>query len=190
MEQKELRALEYRCIQEELPLCTATCPLHIDARGFIGKIATEAWDEAWKILTRNMPVPNILARICDHPCEPVCKRREAGGSIALSELEKVCVSRVNRKVKASSVPKREDHIAVVGTGLSSLVAAWDLLFLGYHVTILEANDRPGDAFLVFPEHILPRSVIEEEIAVIQAMGGELRTNVLMTTGKKVARRVE
>jgi NADPH-dependent glutamate synthase beta subunit-like oxidoreductase len=184
MEQKELRALEYRCIQEELPLCTATCPLHIDARGFIGKIASGAWDEAWKILTRNMPVPNILARICDHPCEPVCKRREAGGSIALSELEKVCVSRVNRKVKASSVPKREDLIAVVGTGLSSLVAAWDLLFLGYHVTILEANDRPGDAFLVFPEHILPRSVIEEEIAVIQAMGGELRTNVLMTQEKR------
>jgi len=180
MDQKELRALEYRCIQEEPPLCTAACPLHIDARGFIGKIATEAWDEAWRILTRNMPVPNILARICDHPCEPVCKRREAGDSIAVSELEKACVSRTNRKVKAPSVPKRKDHIAVVGTGLSSLVAAWDLLFGGHQVTILEAHDRPGDAFLIFPEHLLARSVIEEEIAVIQAMGGELQTNVLMT----------
>ena len=41
MEQKELREWEYRCIQEQPPECIAACPLHVDARTFVGHIQME-----------------------------------------------------------------------------------------------------------------------------------------------------
>lgn len=50
MDQKALRELEYRCIQEEPPWCTAACPLHVDARAFAGHMAQERWADAWKVL--------------------------------------------------------------------------------------------------------------------------------------------
>lgn len=180
MDQKELRALEHRCIQEEPPPCTAACPIHIDVRGFTGKIAAGAWDEAWKILTRNMPLPNILARICDHPCESVCKRDETGGAIAVSELERACVTRVGKKVKPFMAPKKNVRVAVVGGGLSGLVAAWDLLLKGYQVAIFETSPHPGYAFRMFSDHILSKSVVDEEIATLQAMGADLHTHVSIT----------
>ena len=69
MDQKELRELENRCIQDEPPECPAACPLHVDARAFIGHIGRGAWAEAWEILRKTIPFPGILGRICDAPCQ-------------------------------------------------------------------------------------------------------------------------
>ncbi len=175
MDQKELKALEYGCIQEEPPECTAACPIHVDVRAFTGKVASGAWGEAWKVLTRTMPVPDILARICDHPCEAVCKRNAAGGAIAIAALERACAQRPHTEVKPLIAPQKALRVAVVGCALSGLVAAWDLLQKGYRVTIFEAGDDPGAAFGTFPEEVLPRSVIDGQIAALRAMGVDLRT---------------
>jgi glutamate synthase (NADPH) small chain len=77
MDQQDLRRLENQCIQENPPECTAACPLHVDGRAFAGAVAQGNWTEALKVLRRTMPLPNILGRICDAPCEARCKRKEA-----------------------------------------------------------------------------------------------------------------
>ncbi|MEI6262391.1 MAG: hypothetical protein WCR46_21135, partial [Deltaproteobacteria bacterium] len=74
MDQKELRLLENQCIQEEPPECMAACPIHLDARVFVGQMARGAFQEAWKVLRKTMPFPGILGRICDAPCRDHCKR--------------------------------------------------------------------------------------------------------------------
>ena len=74
MDQKALRLLENRCIQEEPPECMAACPIHVDARTFVGHMARGAGQEAWKVLRKTMPFPGILGRICDAPCRDRCKR--------------------------------------------------------------------------------------------------------------------
>ena len=71
MEQAELRELEARCIQEEAPWCTAACPLHVDVRTFMAQAAAGDWAAARKTLERAMPLPGVLGRLCDHPCEAV-----------------------------------------------------------------------------------------------------------------------
>ncbi len=180
MDQKELRALEYRCIQEEPPLCTASCPIHVDARGFIGNIAAGQWEEASRILTGNMPLAGIVARICDHPCETACKRNEAGGPIAISELERTCVTNVKQRTNPSRIPAKNLHVTVIGTGLSSLTAAWDLLRKGYRVTIVGATDRPWTELHMFHEDLLPREVVEEEIDGLIESGARLRIETGLT----------
>ncbi|MBG3877267.1 hypothetical protein FVW20_09620, partial [Desulfovibrio oxamicus] len=57
MDQTSLRDWESRCIQEEPPRCQAACPLHVDARAFLGHAAQGRWREARGVLERTMPLP-------------------------------------------------------------------------------------------------------------------------------------
>jgi glutamate synthase (NADPH/NADH) small chain len=170
MDQKELRELEYRCIQEEPPWCTATCPIHVDARAFIGHIAQERWAEGWKVLRKHMPLPGILGRICDAPCESRCKRSEAGEALRIAALERTCVQTEPPAIRILPMPANGKRIAVAGSGLSSLTAAWDLARKGYAVTIFDAGERPGARLLSFDPHQLPAEVIEQEVEKLTKLG--------------------
>ncbi len=55
MEQKELRGLEDRCIQEYAPPCTAACPIHVDVRGMMSEISRGDLEAALKIIRKTLP---------------------------------------------------------------------------------------------------------------------------------------
>ena len=88
MDQQELRRLENLCIQDWAPWCTVACPVHVDVRAISATIAEGDFQAAAKLLRRSVPFAGIISRICDHPCEPVCKRREVGDPIAIRTLER------------------------------------------------------------------------------------------------------
>jgi glutamate synthase (NADPH) small chain len=163
MDQKELRELEYRCIQEEPPECTATCPIHLDGRAFVGHVARGDWTEAWKILRKTMPFAGILGRICDAPCRVRCKRREAGDPIQIGDLERACVSTPSPAGRIQPLPRKGHTVAVVGSGLSGLTAAWDLVRKGYSIRIFEPGQRLGDPLRKIHPHRLPEPVLAEEL---------------------------
>ncbi len=106
--------MENQCIREESPECTAAYPLHIDVRAFVGHIARGDWIESLKTLRKTMPLPNILGRICDAPCEDRCKRSEAGGAIRIGALRKACIRQHAEPQKLFCSPK--------ASGLLSLAA--------------------------------------------------------------------
>jgi glutamate synthase (NADPH/NADH) small chain len=170
MDQKELRELEYRCIQEEAAECIAACPIHVDARSLSRHIQTGAWDDAWKVLRKTMPFPGILGRICDAPCRGKCKRREKGDPIEIGALERVCVSRPAPKFVMPHMPKKDKCIAVLGSGLSSLTVCWDLARKGYRLTIFEPGKVLGGPLNSIEEKRLSARIIEQETAVLDKLG--------------------
>ncbi|MFZ1986681.1 MAG: pyridine nucleotide-disulfide oxidoreductase/dicluster-binding protein [Desulfatitalea sp.] len=170
MEQQALRDLEYRCIQEEPPWCTAACPLHVDGRALAGHIAQGRWQDAWKVLRKSMPLPGILGRICDAPCEARCKRDEAGGAIRIGALERACVQTTPPAVPIMPLPAKGKKVAIAGSGLSSLTAAWDLVRKGYAVTIFESRDLPGALLRRLDARNLPAEAIDGEIDVLSRLG--------------------
>ena len=170
MDQQELRELEYHCIQEEPPWCTAACPLHVDARAFVGHVAGDRWTDAWKVLRKHMPLPGILGRICDAPCQASCKRGDAGDAIRIGPLERACVQTEPPPWRVLPLPAKGKDVAVAGSGLSSLTAAWDLVRKGYAVTVFEAQERPGASLLRLGPQQLPAAVIDREIAVLTSLG--------------------
>ena len=176
MDQKELRLLENRCIQEEPPECMAACPIHVDARAFVGHMARGACQDAWKALRKTMPFPGILGRICDAPCRDRCKRRKAGQAIEIGRLERACVTTPAPKQRVLALPKKEKRIAIAGSNLDSLTAAWDLSRKGYGITLFESGDQLGGCLLAMPEEILPRYVVTEETRELSALGVEIRLN--------------
>jgi glutamate synthase (NADPH/NADH) small chain len=163
MDQQELRELEYRCIQEEPPWCTAACPIHLDARAFAGHIGKDNWVDAWKVLNKFMPLPAILGRICDAPCEARCKRGEAGDPIRIGALERTCVQTEPPVTRILPMPSKGKHVAVAGSGLSSLTAAWDLARKGFAVTVFEAEERAGAGLRRYDASQLPSEIIDAEI---------------------------
>jgi glutamate synthase (NADPH) small chain len=173
MNQKELRELEGRCIQEEAPTCAARCPIHVDVRKFLTNAEKGSWDEAKRTLAIMMPFPGILGRICDHPCESVCRRGEAGGAIAISRIEKIAVERGVATARRIPLPRKEARVALIGGALSGLTAAWDLAYKGYGVTVFQREERLGGGLGERVTRLAPHEVIEEEMKVLTGLGVEV-----------------
>lgn len=181
MDQDELRRQEDKCIQENPPACTAGCPIHLDARKLMSEIQKQDLSSALKVLQQKQPFPGIIGRICDHPCEDVCKRRDVGEPIAISALEKFCVQNQSGKIaKAGLVPPKSQTVAVVGSGLRGLTAAYDLAKKGYKVSLFEKSDRLGGNLWNFPEQQLPPEVIVEELSVLNRLNVHINLNTAIT----------
>lgn len=155
MDQQELRLFEGQCIQEEQPFCTAACPIHIDVRTFIGCIAAGDMRGARRVLDRTMPFVEIVGRICDHPCQPACKRREIDTSLAIGGLEKFCVSTTQAVLKPPHLPAKGGRVAVIGSGLSAMTLALDLARKGRSTEILTEQTKLGGTLHTYNEKILP-----------------------------------
>lgn len=170
MDQETLRELESRCIQEEPPGCTAACPLHVDGRAFARHMGRGRWEDAWKVLQKSMPLPRILGRICDAPCQSRCKRNEAGGAVRLGALERACVQSEPPAIRVASLPAKGKSIAVAGSALSGLTLAWDLARKGYAVAVFDAKEHPGASLRQTAPADLPDEAIDAEIAALTGLG--------------------
>jgi heterodisulfide reductase subunit A-like polyferredoxin len=90
----------------------------------------------------------------------------------------VAADHVNlEEIALPEITPREEHVAIVGSGPAGLTAAYYLALEGYQVTIYEAMPEPGGMLRYgIPEHRLPRSVLDAEIAFIQRTGVKIQTN--------------
>jgi Fe-S oxidoreductase len=165
MNLKELTAWEERCTQEAPPQCTAACPLHLDVRGFCGHLARRHWDKAWSLLARTLPLPGLLARLCDAPCRTACLRKDLGGALAVGALERFCADAARPVGPPRPLPARHWPVAVLGCGLGGLCAAWELARRGFEVTLFRT------ALAGVPDD-LPRAAVETEFENLERMGVE------------------
>ncbi|HVO82750.1 MAG TPA: FAD-dependent oxidoreductase [Terriglobales bacterium] len=75
-----------------------------------------------------------------------------------------------------------EPIAVIGSGPAGLAAAHDLALMGFRPTIFEMEPQPaGMLYTGVPGYRLPRELIRAEVAVIQALGVEIRCNTQVGT---------
>jgi NADPH-dependent glutamate synthase beta subunit-like oxidoreductase len=174
MDKKALQKLENQCIQDQPPACAAACPLHVDARALAFHMGRKDWDAAWTLLRKTMPLPGILGRICDGPCVRHCRRGDAGEPIRVHFLERALVSLPSPPGKARPLPSRNRSVAVVGSGLSSLTAAWDLGRKGYQVRVFLSQDDPAAFLRAAHATLLPEKALTEELQGLSATGVTLQ----------------
>jgi NADPH-dependent glutamate synthase beta subunit-like oxidoreductase len=78
-----------------------------------------------------------------------------------------------------------ERIAIIGAGPAGLSAAHDLALLGFRPIVFETEPVPAGMLAVgVPAYRLPREVIAREVAVIEALGVEIRCGV--TVGKDIS----
>lgn len=175
-EQAQTEAL--RCLQCQKPVCVEACPLHIDIKRFIFRIAQGDWQGAHDVISEQSPFPGVCGRVCQHElfCESACVVGKKWDPVAIGSLERFAAdhARLRMKELADSYPKPTGKkVALVGSGPASLIAAYDLVRLNYRVTVFEALHQLGGVMAYgIPNFRLPREILHEEIARLQNMGVE------------------
>ena len=168
----------YGIDKEGTPPCRATCPIHVNAQGYIALISVGKFEEALALIRQKNPFPGITGRICTHPCESVCRRKDVERAVAIDGLKRF-VSDYEKEDKTDLTFPEENgkKVAIVGAGPAGLLAAFDLRKMGYRITILEALPVAGGMLAVgIPEYRLPRTVLNKEIGYLLRMGVELKLN--------------
>lgn len=162
--------------------CKATCPAHVSIQGYIALINDGRYEEALKLFKQDHPFPGICGRVCHHPCEGECSRNDVDQPLAIRELHRFLADHEKQSGKFHipeiEAEKREENIAIIGSGPAGLTAAYYLLQQGYGVTVFEKLDEPGGMMRVgIPEYRLPRDILAGEIDVIRKMGADIRCGV-------------
>ena len=170
--------LKYTIDRRGIPPCTATCPLHCNAQGYVALISQGKFKEALALVREKLPFPGILAYACSHPCEKECKRIEEDHPIPICHLKRFLVDHVEEpEFEFAPSQEKDQKVAIIGGGPSGLVAAYDLRKMGYQVTVFESRNELGGLLTHgFPSYRLPSQVIEKDLSVINKMGIEVRLN--------------
>jgi NADPH-dependent glutamate synthase beta subunit-like oxidoreductase len=165
----------------QTPPCTNACPAGNDVRGFLRTLAEKKdYEAAWHVLTRNNPLPATCGRVCPHPCEEGCNRRDFDTSVAINSAERAVGDyglEENLEHK-KLIAARKERVAVIGSGPAGLSCAFHLAKRGIHVKIYEAYGEPGGMMRYgIPSYRLPNYILRQELDNILKLGIELECNV-------------
>ena len=173
-----------RCLSCPKKPCQSGCPVGIDIPAFIGKVAEEDMEGAFKILSASSALPAVCGRVCpqETQCEGKCVRGIKGESVGIGRLERFVADwHREHSDEKPEMPQSNGHkVAIIGAGPSGLTAAGDLAKLGYKVTVYEALHLAGGVLVYgIPEFRLPKSIVQKEIDNLKAIGVDIETNMVI-----------
>jgi len=158
--------------------CEAVCPLNQDAPNYIMAIAQGDIGKALTIIRETNPLPSICGRVCHHPCEAECNRKDVDSPVAIQALKRFATDWGADRKPRPAKRKKAERVAVVGGGPAGLTAAHDLVKMGYGVSIFDAAPVPGGILTsAIPDFILPPEAVQDDIDYIKALGVKIHSNV-------------
>ena len=103
--------------------------------------------------------------------------------IAIGRLERFVADWARENNVHGRLPelkRKNQKVAIVGSGPAGLTCAADLAKLGYKVTLFEALHKPGGVLIYgIPEFRLPKSIVKYEINEIEKIGVKVITNLIV-----------
>ncbi|MBQ7740028.1 MAG: FAD-dependent oxidoreductase [Eubacterium sp.] len=162
--------------------CQLNCPARTDCQGYVGLIANGEYDAAIKLIKNKIALPASIGRVCPHPCETACRRKNVEEPINIAQL-KAFAADIDLNGD-SYVPDCKEStgkkVAIIGGGPAGLTAAYYLRQLGHSVTIYDMMEKMGGMLRYgIPQYRLPKEVLDKEIAIIE------KTGVKLVNGKKL-----
>lgn len=170
---------QHRLIHKYTAPCQDKCPSHIDIPGYIEAIKDYQFDESLAIIRENMPLPSVCGRVCPHPCETACRRKNVDEPISIMILKRTASDyewQHHLTPPMQPKPRKDKKIAVVGAGPAGLAAAYYLALEGYPVTIYEALPEGFGGGMIavgIPPYRMPRHLLQRDIDIIASMGVEM-----------------
>jgi len=162
--------------------CMDKCPSHIDIPKYIEDIKNLQFGDSLATIRENMPMPAVCGRVCPHPCETACRRKNVDEAINIMVLKRTASDyEWQHQITPPLQPKpiKSKKVAVVGAGPAGLACAYYLAMEGYPVTIYEKlPDRFGGGMVAvgIPAYRMPRHILQRDVDIIQSLGVEIIYN--------------
>jgi NADPH-dependent glutamate synthase beta subunit-like oxidoreductase len=159
--------------------CLGACPVGGRIAEWIKQVEDQDYHGAWTTLVDNNPFPAISGRICHHPCESACNRRQLDETVGICSLERFVGDMALAEGWAFVAPEtqRPQSVAIVGGGPAGLSAAYQLRRAGVRVSLYDAQDQLGGLLRHgIPAYRLDKAILDAEIARILDMGVTVHLN--------------
>jgi len=174
-----------RCLDCKTPLCIDGCPVSIDIPGFIMLVLQKDYVGAANKIREANYLPAICGRVCpqETQCEELCVLGKKFTPVAIGKLERFVADyemQHNLFVPPAIPEKRQEKVAIVGSGPAGLTCAAELARAGYQVTIFEALHAVGGVLRYgIPEFRLPKEILDIETERIKALGVQIFVNFVV-----------
>ena len=170
---KTTRALElFDCIKAP---CLDECPVDQKVPQYMNAVRAGDFAAAVRLTREDNPLPSILGQVCDHLCENTCIRTHLDQPLAIRHVKRFIMEQEDQPVLFHQKPGRGPKVAIIGAGPAGLSAAQVLGYAGFTVTVFEAQAYPGGMVGgAIPAYRLPQAKIDQDVAVLEALGVEVR----------------
>jgi heterodisulfide reductase subunit A-like polyferredoxin len=160
--------------------CRDACPAGVKCQGYVALISQGKFQEALDCVRENLPFPSVCGRVCHHPCEVACNRKDVDESIAIRPLKRFIsdwASEHGEEQISPITPDKDEKIAIIGAGPGGLTCALRLMELGYPVTVFDSAPEAGGMITsCLPEYRIPKSAAKYDIDRILARGIKVKSN--------------
>jgi NADPH-dependent glutamate synthase beta subunit-like oxidoreductase len=159
-----------------LPPCNSACPAGENIQAWLAEVQAGRFEQAWRVIVVDNPLPAVHGRVCYHPCEDSCNRAELDSPVSIHAVERFLGDMALEQGWAFDppAPATGRRVLIVGAGPSGLCAAYHLARRGHAVEIRDAGSEPGGMLRFgIPAYRLPADVLAGEVRRIEAMGVRL-----------------
>lgn len=170
----------------KIPPCNNECPTNEKIQGYIDYVKQNKLVDAYKLILEDNPFPAITGRVCYHPCESVCNRKDYDEALSIHCIERFIGDWGLKNVSFEKpITKRKESVAIIGSGPAGMACAYYLAKHGYNVTIFEKKTKLGGMLRYgIPAYRLPKNVLNNEIKKLIALGVKFKTNC--SVGKQIS----
>ena len=162
--------------------CVVSCPAHVDIPGYIALTAAGRYEEAVELIRKDNPFPSACAYVCEHPCEETCRRTMVDDAVNIRGIKRYAVDHAAAPRSCDRGPATGKRVAIVGAGPSGLTCGYFLARMGHEVVAFEQREKAGGMLRYgIPNYRLPKTILDDEIASIEAAGVEIRCGVTVGT---------
>ena len=167
------------CLVRNPAPCHSTCPANIDIPNFIAHLGHGDYRATIEVIRRDNPLPLVCGLVCPAPCESACVRGGSNGAVFIRTLKAKAAEHCLAEggyPRPEIAPDTGKRIGIIGSGPSSLTAAYYLRTYGHQVEIFEALEHAGGQLRYgIPAYRMPPDLLEQEIDQIRVLGVRIHT---------------
>jgi NADPH-dependent glutamate synthase beta subunit-like oxidoreductase/formate hydrogenlyase subunit 6/NADH:ubiquinone oxidoreductase subunit I len=168
------------CVVRDPAPCHRTCPANIDIPSFMAHLGHGDYRSTIEVIRRDNPLPLTCGLVCPAPCESACVRGSSNGAVFIRPLKAKAAEHCLAEggyPRPELAPDSGKRIGIIGSGPSSLTAAYCLRTCGHQVEIFEAQEKAGGMLRYgIPAYRLPPELLEKELDQIRVLGVQIHTS--------------
>lgn len=158
--------------------CEYNCPIKIPTQKRFSLLRAGKIKEALELVLDFSPFPaSVCGQVCPNLCLNNCSRAAFDEPMDVKML-----GSLSKDIKINSVEiTKPQKVAVIGSGVAGISAAWQLTRKGYEVEIFEQDNKIGGKLSqVIPEERLSREILDTELERFKSTGVKIHTSVKVT----------